>query len=138
MHSWESRESSNVLTTETILEWSLHEKKIKKMLTFYFQSDQFGVNLFKKNIFGKKKWHKIVEYLGFRIRVIVFNATFNNISDISWRSVFFCVEETGIPGENHRPTTSHWQTLSRNVVPSTLRHQRDSNSQLQWWSPLTA
>jgi hypothetical protein len=30
-------------------------KKIKKMLTFYFQSDQFGVNLFKKNIFGKKK-----------------------------------------------------------------------------------
>ena len=34
---------------------------------------------------------QIVEYLGFRIRVIVFNATFNNISDISWRSVFFFV-----------------------------------------------
>ena len=33
---------------------------------------------------------------------MVFNATFNNISVISRRSVFF-VEETGVPGENHRP-----------------------------------
>jgi len=32
----------------------------------------------------------------------VFNATFNNISVISWRSVSL-VEETGVPGENHRP-----------------------------------
>ena len=24
----------------------------------------------------------------------------------------------GIPGENHRPVTSHWQTLSHNVVSS--------------------
>jgi hypothetical protein len=33
---------------------------------------------------------------------MVFNATFNNISVISWRSVLL-VEETGGPGENHRP-----------------------------------
>jgi len=45
---------------------------------------------------------------------MVFNATFNNISIISWRSVLL-VEETGVPGENHRPTTSHWKTLSNNV-----------------------
>ena len=32
---------------------------------------------------------------------MVFNATFNNISDISWRSVLL-VEETGVPRENHR------------------------------------
>ena len=32
--------------------------------------------------------------------LIVFNATFNNISVISWRSVVL-VEETGGPGENH-------------------------------------
>jgi hypothetical protein len=31
---------------------------------------------------------------------IVFNATFINISDISWRSVLL-VEETGVPGESH-------------------------------------
>ena len=33
---------------------------------------------------------------------MVFNTTFNNISAISWQSVLL-VEETGIPGENHRP-----------------------------------
>jgi hypothetical protein len=30
---------------------------------------------------------------------MVFNATFNNISVISWPSILF-VEETGVPGEN--------------------------------------
>ena len=34
--------------------------------------------------------------------VMVFNATFNYMSDISWRSVLLG-EETGIPGENRRP-----------------------------------
>jgi hypothetical protein len=38
--------------------------------------------------------------------LMVFNATFNNILVISWRSVLL-VEETGGPGENHRPVTSH-------------------------------
>ena len=42
---------------------------------------------------------------------MVFNATFNNISVISWRSVLL-VEETGVPRENHRPVESHWRTLS--------------------------
>ena len=34
---------------------------------------------------------------------------------ISWQSILV-VEETGVPGENHRPVASHWQTLSHNVV----------------------
>jgi hypothetical protein len=33
---------------------------------------------------------------------MVFNATLNNISVISWWSVLL-VEETRVPGENHRP-----------------------------------
>jgi hypothetical protein len=37
---------------------------------------------------------------------MVLNATFNNISVILWRSVLL-VEETGVPGETHRPATSH-------------------------------
>jgi len=45
---------------------------------------------------------------------MVFKATFNNISVISWQSVLL-VEETGVLGENHQPATSHWQTLSHNV-----------------------
>ena len=40
-----------------------------------------------------------------------FNATFNNISVISWRPVLV-VEEDGVPGENHRPWASNWLTLS--------------------------
>jgi len=41
-----------------------------------------------------------------RVRVVVFNATFNNISAISWRSVLL-VEKTGVPEEDHRPIASH-------------------------------
>jgi hypothetical protein len=37
---------------------------------------------------------------------IVFNATFNNISAISWRPVLV-VEETGLPEENYRPWASN-------------------------------
>jgi hypothetical protein len=38
------------------------------------------------------------------VRVMVFNATFYNISAIS--SVVL-VEETGVSGENHRPAATH-------------------------------
>ena len=37
------------------------------------------------------------------IWILVFNATFSNISAISWRPVLV-VEEARVPGENHRPT----------------------------------
>ena len=36
---------------------------------------------------------------------MLFNGTFNTISIISWRSVVL-VDETGLPGENHRPAES--------------------------------
>ena len=60
------------------------------------------------------------------VRVTVFDSTFNNISVISWWSVLL-VEETGVPGEKHRPAAIHWQTLSHNVVSSTPHHDRDSH-----------
>jgi len=41
---------------------------------------------------------------------MVSNATFSNISIISWRSVLL-VEETGVPRENHWPVASNWQTI---------------------------
>ena len=62
-----------------------------------------------------------------RVRIIVFNATFNNISAVYWRSVLL-VEETRIPRENHRPVASYWQALSHNAVSSTPHHEWDSNS----------
>jgi hypothetical protein len=51
----------------------------------------------KKKVFNLSNW-----LVGF----MVFNATFNNISAIFWRSVLL-VEETAVPGENHQPVTSH-------------------------------
>ena len=57
---------------------------------------------------------------------MVFNATCNNLSVISWRLVLL-VEDTGVSGENHRPVASH--TLSHDVASSTPRHERGSNSQ---------
>ena len=56
---------------------------------------------------------KLVQIL-IRFRFLVSNATFNYISIISWRSALL-VENSGVPGENYRPTVSQWQTLSYNV-----------------------
>ena len=65
---------------------------------------------------------------------MVFNATFNNISVVSWWSVLL-MEETRVPEENHRPVTSHWQTLSH-VVSSTSYHEwiqtRNFSSDRHW------
>ena len=37
---------------------------------------------------------------------MMFKATINNISVISWLSVIL-VEVTGVPGDNHQPDASH-------------------------------
>jgi hypothetical protein len=42
---------------------------------------------------------------------MVLNATINNSSVISWRSVLL-VEETGVPGENHRPRR---KSINKNI-----------------------
>jgi hypothetical protein len=62
------------------------------------------------------------------------NATFNNISAISWRLVLV-VEETGGPGENHWPVASHWQTWSHNVVQQMvyLYHKWHLNVENKKW-----
>jgi hypothetical protein len=49
------------------------------------------------------------KYIGLWLVAMLFNATFNNISAISWRSVLL-VEETGVPEETHRSVASCWQT----------------------------
>jgi len=41
----------------------------------------------------------------FLFRFVVFKVSFNNMSAISWWS-YLLVEETGGPGENHRPVAS--------------------------------
>ena len=61
-----------------------------------------------------------------RVRVTVLNTTINNISILSWRSVLL-VEETGVPGEIHRPVVNHRITLSH-TVSSTPRDEQDCTS----------
>jgi hypothetical protein len=68
------------------------------------------VEIFLNNV-KKKNWG---------VKVMVFNDTFNNISVISWQSVLL-VKKNEVPGENHQPAASHWQTLTNNIVSSTPR-----------------
>ena len=53
----------------------------------------------------------------------VFNATFNIITVISWRSVLLVKE----PEKNHRHVASQWQTLLHNVVHLALIEIRTHN-----------
>jgi hypothetical protein len=48
----------------------------------------------------------VVNMKRIRVRTMVFNVTFNNIPVILWQSILL-VEEIGVPGDNHRPATSH-------------------------------
>jgi hypothetical protein len=77
----------------------------------------FRTKYFDKKYIQNINRHQISHFknIRVRVRVMVFNATFNNISVLVQRSVLL-EEETE---ENYRPVESHWQTLSHNVVSST-------------------
>ena len=63
----------------------------------------------KKN---KHKKYKCTRLETYGLLGLVFNTTFNKFQ---WGSVLL-VEENGVHRENHGPATSHWQTLTHNVV----------------------
>jgi len=46
-------------------------------------------------------WYSVID-----VYCWCFNASFSNISAISWRPVL--VVEEDVPGENHRPWESNW------------------------------
>ena len=68
---------------------------IKKQLVVWTKLDIYELfnSIFVYCFFSYLSW----------VRFMVFNTTFNNISVISWLSVLL-MEETRVPGENHRPT----------------------------------
>ena len=49
------------------------------------------------------------------LEVILYNATFNNISVILWWSVLL-VEEIRVPGENYRPVANHCHSLTNFIA----------------------
>jgi hypothetical protein len=108
------------------------QKQIYNQSIFFYQTSHEVKVKFRRSA---HEWHVhiFLSIITFHLLVWfglwVFNATFNNISVISWRSVLL-VEETGVPGEKYWPVASHWQTLSHKVVSSTPHLGRFSNSTL--------
>jgi hypothetical protein len=74
-------------------------------MKFSIERDSIYIVYLILNTFYCKCLHQ-ARRVGYGLWVKVFNATFDNISIISWRSVLLVVE-TGVPGENNRPAASH-------------------------------
>ena len=92
-------------------------KQLYCSLLAYIMWDTFLFNIFSLKAILMELFYGLYTliYPYYLMGVMVFNVNFNNISVISWRSVLL-VEETRVPGENHQPAASHWQTLSHNVI----------------------
>jgi hypothetical protein len=71
------------------------------------------------------RWFSLCPLVCLFACLMMFNATFNNMSVISWSVLL--LEETKGHRENHRPVASHWQTLSHNVVHLVLIEIRTHN-----------
>ena len=95
---------------------SQNMKKDNFAIQYQYQKCNDAVLVFILHLTIEKNWYSL-----FWFRLKVLNATFNNISLIVWLSG---------PGENNRPVSSNWQTISHNVVSSIPHHERGSNSQL--------
>ena len=54
---------------------------------------------------NRSTWRKTTDLSQVSDKLHHIKVGFNNILVISWRSVFL-VDETGVPGENHRPVAS--------------------------------
>jgi hypothetical protein len=52
------------------------------------------------------------------------NATFSNISAISWRPVLV-MEEAGVPGEDHRPWASLFKIKSNQILNRQPSYKQD-------------
>ena len=113
------------INRKNVLTWSIiHFMNVFDQCTFIFWFFKFySLTLYCKTNIPKVIYNMLCRWnmqvfpclLFVLFCLMVFNVTFNNISLISWQSVLL-VEETGGPGENHRPVASDWQTLSHNVL----------------------
>ena len=88
--------------------WNRHALGLYRLNLQRFPKFRFYLNFCLYRIpgysrFGLDWFHCIIKILA-RAMAMVFNATFNNISVISWWSVLL-VEEMIVPRENHRPVT---------------------------------
>ena len=82
-----------------------HEYVEQKHIQEAFQPQNNHSLALKPKIFIIQVSNSVIKR-GKRFGFVVFNATFNNISIISWWSVLL-MEEAGVPRENHRSVASH-------------------------------
>ena len=113
-------EHVNCYTTE-----SLNSKKWKTLITCSCKIRIYRINKLKNELCTM--WVLVTRVHTKDKGAMVFNATLNNISVILWRSALL-VEETVVLGK--KPPTC---CKSLTVVSSTPHHERDSNSQREWW-----
>ena len=71
------------------------------VVTYKSLSNDRVYGLFVSNAFFKSTWMSL-------LLLRVFDATFYNISVISWRSIILMMENR-VNAESNRPTGSHWQ-----------------------------
>ena len=74
-------------------------------------------------------WVRIPLMARVSVRVMVLNATFNNISVISWQSVVL-MDEIAVLGENHRPVASHKIRKSKKDKKHNGQKKKDKRTHL--------
>ena len=77
--------------------------RISTMMIFYYLN--FLLHAHNRKQEGRLTHLNFLFFIWFLVGFMVFNATFNNILALLWRSVLL-VEKTGGPGENHQPVAS--------------------------------
>ena len=98
----------NTMVDMFCLEWiSHHISHLGFCLQYCYEKSNFTKQINNNMyLFIYFCWYKFNWYL-IDLDILCFNATFSNISAISWRPVLV-VEEDEVPGENHRPWASNW------------------------------
>jgi hypothetical protein len=105
----------------------------KRQICSYIPSSHYVSSWYEMSLPHLSRFTLVSEYFFFNFLMNIFlditPQTINQLINhhiVYYTISRFCfihiVEETGVPGENHRPVASHQQTLSHNVISSTPRH----------------